>query len=96
MFKVLLIAVTLAAFPFTASAQATEACKTFAEMAKTTAVFRDAGLTASDAYVNMVNNGVPENVALTIIKIVYDSAKNQTPENIAIVSEVACIQATSN
>lgn len=97
--KLLLIATLIATVPLVANAQMSSeerqsSCDAFSKMVKTTATFRDAGLTASDAYVQMVNSGLNENIALTIVKIVYDQAPTQSPDSIAGVSYIACMEAT--
>lgn len=97
--KNLLLITALLVSPMVATAQVSSenrqsACEAFSEMTKLTATFRDAGLTASDSYVQMVNSGLSENVALTIVKIVYDQAPTQSPDSIAGVSYIACMEAT--
>ena len=97
--KLLLIAALFASVPLMANAQTSDekrqtACDAFSQMTQLTASFRDSGLTASSAYIQMTKSGLNDNIALTIVKIVYDQAPDQTPDTIKALSYIACMQAT--
>ena len=99
--KLIFIASFFIMMPFMAFAQMSKAdrlnsCQMLSEMTQATATFRDAGLTASDAYTQMVVNGLAEPVALAVIKIVYFQAQDQSPNTIKDMTYVACIDAMSN
>ena len=98
--KKLLLITALVSAPLVASAQMSDddrqaACEAFSKVTKLTATFRNAGMTASDSYVQMVNTGLDEDVAFTIVKIVYDQAPTQCPETIEGEKYIACMEATN-
>jgi hypothetical protein len=98
--KHLLLTAMLITAPFAASAQKLSnserdiACSTLGKLTGIVTRFRDEGQTASSAYSLMIENGLKEKMALGIVKIVYDDMPNSSPETVAGVSYLGCLEAT--
>ncbi len=98
--KSLLLTVALIASPLASYAeqlsdsQREVLCTGLGNLTGVTAEYRDKGQTASAAYTILLENGLNENVALGIIKIVYDQMPDASPESVAGISYIACLEAT--
>ncbi len=98
--KSLLLATLLAITPLAVIAQPISdtdrelLCNAVGRLAGVTATYRDKGQSASTAYVALVEQGLNEEVALGIIKIVYDKMPTAAPESVAGISYIACLEAT--
>lgn len=98
--KYLLLTAMLITAPLAASAQQLSdsqrdvVCTGLGKLTGVTAKYRDEGQTASSAYTVLVSNGLNDQVALGIIRIVYDEMPDASPETVAGISYIACLEAT--
>ena len=89
----------VSALPMTAIASVApdveEMCVNLGKLSGVIAESRDKGDTASDSFVSMTDNGIPDNVALSVVRIVYDSIPDKSPALVASYTYLSCIDAAS-
>lgn len=99
MIKSLLLSIMVSALPMTAMASVApdveEMCANLGKLSGVIAKARDNGNLASDSFVSMTEAGLPDNVALMVVKIVYDEAPYKSPEVVAGYTYISCIDGAS-
>jgi hypothetical protein len=98
--KYLLLTAMLLVAPLAASAQQLSdeqrdaLCMNMGKLTGATASMRDQGQTASAVYAAMIANGLDQQIAHMIVKMVYDDMPTASPETVAGVSYLGCMEAT--
>ena len=68
-----------------------EVCSPISEAIKLMATGRDSGVTAQRSYDLMLQAGLPEDLALTLLEIVYIDANNMSPERLSGLYFTMCL-----
>ena len=94
MMKEVLLIIALALFPLSANAKPNtqEFCDSLSNLVSRIAQARDyAGVDMGETLYRLIEGGIPESMALSIVELVYLEGKDYTPEELANFTQVMCL-----